>query len=162
MESLLDSEFVAVVFIAGGLGLGFLELFVPSGGILGVLAFLCCTFGVYGLFRQDHPWIATFSVAAIVIIGFFGLRYGLRRISFKGTLETSSSVDEDIVELVGKEGVACSELRPAGVAQIDGRRIDVVSAGAYIAAGTPVRVVDNSGNRVVVREIRPALDDGAS
>lgn len=156
MESLLDSEFVAVVFIAAGLGLGFLELFVPTGGILGIIAFGCCAFGIYGLFRQNHPWIATFSIAGILVAGVFGIRYGLRRISFTGTLETSTSVDEEIAELVGMEGVTCSELRPAGVAQIGGRRIDVVSAGAYIAKGTPVRVVDNSGNRVVVRPIRPA------
>jgi membrane-bound serine protease (ClpP class) len=51
----------------------------------------------------------------------------------------------------GRTGTALSPLRPAGIADIDGARVDVVSDGAYIDAGTPVVVTRVDGNRIVVR-----------
>lgn len=56
-------------------------------------------------------------------------------------------------ELVGKLGVAVSTLRPAGIADIEGKRVDVVSDGEFIEAGEPVRVDHVDGNRVVVRHV---------
>lgn len=55
--------------------------------------------------------------------------------------------------LVGKLGVAVSSLRPAGIADIDGQRIDVVSDGDYVEPGDPIRVDHVDGNRIVVRRL---------
>jgi membrane-bound serine protease (ClpP class) len=41
---------------------------------------------------------------------------------------------------VGDEGVAETDLRPAGRALVHDRMIDVVAAGGWISAGTPVRI----------------------
>jgi membrane-bound serine protease (ClpP class) len=54
--------------------------------------------------------------------------------------------------------VARSDLRPSGVADIGGRRVDVVSDGDFIAAGHPVEVVLDEGYRRVVRRV-PAKPD---
>lgn len=56
-------------------------------------------------------------------------------------------------ELVGKLGVAISMLRPAGIADIEGKRVDVVSDGEFIEAGAQIRVDHVDGNRVVVRHV---------
>jgi membrane-bound serine protease (ClpP class) len=48
-------------------------------------------------------------------------------------------------------GIALTPLRPAGIAELDGARVDVVSQGEYIAAGEPLEVVRTEGHRVVVR-----------
>ncbi len=53
--------------------------------------------------------------------------------------------------LVGHTGVALSDLRPAGIARIDGQRIDVVTEGGWIAAGEPVEVLSDEGYRRLVR-----------
>jgi len=55
--------------------------------------------------------------------------------------------------LLGKSGTAYSDLRPAGFAMIDGRRVDVVAEGGIIDKGLPVKVVKVEGNRVVVRKV---------
>ena len=60
--------------------------------------------------------------------------------------------------LAGTTGVARSDLRPSGVADIDGHRVDVVSDGDFIAAGQPVEVVLDEGYRRVVRRV-PAPPD---
>ena len=55
--------------------------------------------------------------------------------------------------LTGRAGVAVSPLRPAGIAEIDGTRIDVVSDGSFIEAGTGIEVTRVDGNRIVVRRV---------
>ena len=59
-------------------------------------------------------------------------------------------------ELLGRTGTAVSPLRPSGVADIDGARVDVVSDGGFIDAGATVAVIRVDGNRIVVREVRRA------
>jgi membrane-bound serine protease (ClpP class) len=56
--------------------------------------------------------------------------------------------------LEGKVGVAKSVLRPSGIAIIDGKRIDVVTQGAYIEAGTKIRVKEVQGVRIVVVPVK--------
>jgi membrane-bound serine protease (ClpP class) len=55
---------------------------------------------------------------------------------------------------LGRPGTAVGPLRPAGIAEIDGERVDVVSQGEYIETGAPVEVVSVEGNRIVVRRAR--------
>jgi membrane-bound serine protease (ClpP class) len=53
-------------------------------------------------------------------------------------------------ELVGKTGVALTDLRPAGAAQFGDERLDVVSDNMWISAGTPIKIVRSEGYRHVV------------
>ena len=54
-------------------------------------------------------------------------------------------------ELVGKQGVALTKLRPAGRAEIDGEPLDVATEGDFIDAGEPVEIAEVHGNRIIVR-----------
>lgn len=56
-------------------------------------------------------------------------------------------------ELVGREGTAATDLRPAGTIVLGDERIDAVAESGYIAAGTAVRVVRAEGYRHVVRPV---------
>jgi membrane-bound serine protease (ClpP class) len=57
-------------------------------------------------------------------------------------------------ELIGKEGVALTTLRPAGSAEIDGKKYDVMADWEYIESGKPIKVLRVEGIKVVVREIK--------
>jgi len=59
----------------------------------------------------------------------------------------------DNTHLRGQSGTASSYLRPAGVATVDGRRVDVLTQGEFIPAGTPIRVTRVEGARVFVEPI---------
>lgn len=59
-------------------------------------------------------------------------------------------IDQDS-SLLSQIGTAFSTLRPSGKAHINGKMVDVVSDGDFIDPGTPIQVVEVSGNRVVVR-----------
>ncbi len=56
-------------------------------------------------------------------------------------------------DLVGQEGVAVTDLRPAGTAAIAGERLDVVTEGEFVSQGSPVRVLRSEGYRHVVRGV---------
>ena len=69
------------------------------------------------------------------------------------TLETVLSKTADDATLVGLEGTARSDLRPSGTAMFGDRKLDVVTYGDYIQGGTPVRIVEVHGNRIVVEGV---------
>ena len=58
-------------------------------------------------------------------------------------------------------GTAVSPLRPAGIANIDGTRVDVVSDGSFLDPGTPIVVTEVEGNRIVVRPAPARQEDRA-
>ncbi len=63
---------------------------------------------------------------------------------------TSSDTDETLLGLIG---VALTTLRPAGTAEIDGRRVDVVSQSTFVPQGESIEVVSVRGSRVEVRPV---------
>ncbi|MEZ5965155.1 MAG: NfeD family protein [Planctomycetota bacterium] len=77
--------------------------------------------------------------------------------------EVGSAAPSDLSTLLHATGVAESVLRPAGIARVAGRRIDVVTRGELIEAGTPITVLAIEGSRVVVGAVRgaPAVPEGA-
>jgi membrane-bound serine protease (ClpP class) len=95
------------------------------------------------------------------IIAFFLAKY-LPKLPFFGRLalgtpEPGSAMASHAVTrtdpLVGRRGIAISDLRPAGIAQIDGGERDVVADSGYVASGHAVQVVDVRGAIVVVRAL---------
>ena len=69
-----------------------------------------------------------------------------------------ASAPQSDVQWLGKSGRASSPLHPAGIAEIDGRRVDVVSEGELIDAGQAIKVIRVDGNRVVVRNLSDSKD----
>ena len=63
---------------------------------------------------------------------------------------------ETMEELIGQTGVSLTPLRPAGMADIGGERIDVVTRGEFVLPGTRVEIIRVRGSRVIVRTAPPA------
>jgi len=100
----------------------------------------------------------------LAMAGAFALFRVLPRLPFgrRLVLETGMDADRGYVsapdsdhQWLGRTGAAVSPLRPAGMAQIDDTRVDVVSEGEFIDAGTPITVTRVDGNRIVVRPVPP-------
>ena len=60
---------------------------------------------------------------------------------------------EDMQVFMGREGVTSSVLRPTGIADFDGVRLNVSSEGDFIQPGKKVRIIRVEGSRVLVKEI---------
>jgi membrane-bound serine protease (ClpP class) len=57
-------------------------------------------------------------------------------------------------ELIGAEGIALTTLRPAGTAEINGQRVDVVADWDYVERGSRIKVIRVEGIKVVVQEVK--------
>ncbi len=143
-----------------GLLLFGLELFVP-GGILGViggvlllvaviLGFKSEVFGPQGGMVSAVVILAGLCAYIVLILKLFPHTPIGRRLTLSNDMKDSKAADHEDL-LMDQVGEAHTDLRPAGIALIDSRRVDVVAEGDWIASGSPVRVVQVEGNRVVVR-----------
>ena len=55
-------------------------------------------------------------------------------------------------ELIGKSGIALTPLRPSGIAMVDGKRLDVLASGEFVAKGESVTVVSIEGIKINVEK----------
>jgi membrane-bound serine protease (ClpP class) len=160
-----ESSLALATFLVA-LGLAFIvaEIFIVSFGLLTVCSIASLVGAVIIAFNAGPGWGITFIVIEVIMIpvmiigGFKALprtSWGRRLMpdSPKGEDVTATGVDAHQAALMGKEGRTMSMCRPAGIAEIDGVRRDVVSEGVTILADRPVKVIQVEGNRVVVREI---------
>lgn len=150
----------ATLLLSLGFALVVAEVFFPSLGALSILAVLSLGGSVLFAFRETNE--AGYTFLAIAIFGGFGtalLAFKLlprtawgRKIIIAGPsfAQDPAATDPHTKDLLGKSGRALSMLRPAGIAEIDGRRVDCVTVGEMIEAGADVKVTRIEGNRVVV------------
>jgi membrane-bound serine protease (ClpP class) len=157
-----------------GLGVVLLaiELFVTPGfGVTGVLG-LAALFGGLGLalVGSGATWEAVLVAigrVALSLLLALGVALALLRVLPKSpagrrlVLDTElragagyASAPEADRQWLGKSGTAVSALRPSGIAELGGERVDVVSDGEFIDAGQPIEVIRVDGNRIVVRRPR--------
>lgn len=151
------------------LGLGIVliiaEVLFPSFGVLSLLATVSIVGAVALAFRIDASTGITFLIVtgllvpAALMLGFklFPKSPIGKHFVASGTTSTGqATTDPRDLALAGAEGVTETVCRPAGIARFDARRVDVVSRGEIIERGTPVRVLEVKGNRVVVAAVSDA------
>lgn len=148
-----------------GLGLAVLEVFFPSGGMLG---FLCIvSLGASVTFGFMHSGLAGVIMLFIGLIGLpvvvMGAFYWLPKTRFGKTLildtPTSEEVQPDVERrqrlkaLLGKRGKAKSRMMPSGAVSIEGKTYDAVAEATAVDEGDWIEVVEFRGNRLVVRAL---------
>ncbi len=153
----------SIVFFIGGIILLILEMFIPSFGILGILGAAGLIYGIAGAAYDTGNAAQSLGIAALValiIVGVVAYVFRKRGIWNRFILKEELTTEKGFVpnesreSLIGMEGIAKSPLRPAGVAEIGGKRLDVVSPGDFVEPGRPVRVVSVDGTRILVEEIK--------
>jgi membrane-bound serine protease (ClpP class) len=154
-------EFFSILIYLLGLGLLFLELFVPTGGILAVAGVLCTGYGILQVFSFS-VWAGFLIVLVTAAYLYVIIRFWGKRIRSTADLAGSDSVTPEAspTDVVGKEGVTLTILRPAGFAMVGDRRLQVVTDGSYLPKGQKIRVVDVIGNRIVVTKVEEERDLG--
>jgi membrane-bound serine protease (ClpP class) len=153
---------VIALAIAGLIGILFELHVVPGHGIPGVLGALALVAAVLLAFGFPFFFIAveTFSTSIILTAICFALatrifpqNAWIHRLALVDTQGADFVSSSDFSALRGQSGVASSYLRPAGVVLIGDRRVDVLTEGEFIAAGTPVRVTRVEGARIFVEPV---------
>jgi len=163
----------AAILLVVGLILAMLEIFVPSGGVLGFLSVTSLIAALVMAFRHS-PWsglgflgLAVFAVPAGLVFALqlwpktpMGRRILLPLPKSEDVLPNDERRRE-LKSLVGRIGKAKSLMLPSGAVQIDGKTVDALSEGMAIEAGQWVKVVEVRGTRVVVRPTDRRMEPGA-
>jgi membrane-bound serine protease (ClpP class) len=154
----------AILLLGLGLALVIAEVLFPSFGILSILATLAIVGAVAMAFRESTDVGFKFLGATLVLLPaavVLGLKVfprspmGKHMVASGLSFESEAATDPRDLELVGVEGALEADCRPAGVARLADRRVDVVTRGEWIEAGERVRVTEVRGNRVVVARAAP-------
>jgi len=151
------------------LGLLFLlaEIIIPGFGIMGILGIILF---VVGIILTASTFIEALVMFLILLLILAIVIILVVRSASKGRLsktlvlsdslskEKGFSAVEDMKVFLGKEGKAITMLRPAGIGQFEGVRLDVVTEGSYIEENSDIKITEVVGRRIVVDVIESKED----
>ena len=165
-----SANLVWIALLIVGFFLVVVEMYIPGFGVPGISGLICLGVSIY--FLADGSVVAglimMLVVAALLSVALFiSIRTASRargRMAKAGLILKEVSVPEaagdDLAYYVGRQGVARTILRPAGLGEFDGVRLNVYTDGEFIGEGTPIEVTRVEGNRIFVARTEAAGEEG--
>ncbi|MDD3335583.1 MAG: NfeD family protein [Eubacteriales bacterium] len=161
---ILENLPIALCFLFG-IGMLIVEAFMPGFGLPGISGIILEGVAIVLTFLW-HGGLAALGMT-LIILAIVAIAVSLAiRSANKGRLSKSPIIlkEEETAEngylatndmqvFVGKQGVTTTVLRPAGMAEFDGVKLNVVANGEYIPKDVPVTVDHVEGVSVVVRKL---------
>ncbi len=160
-----------IALLAAALLLVMLEAFLPSAGIIGLVAAAVAIGGIVCLFNVSIAW-GVIGIVTFIGLGGVGFMFALsvmpstrfgRRLVHGDDPDARDTGDEDapppadpnaeFEHLIGREGTVVSDLRPVGAIKIDNTRYQAISEVSYIRSGAKVRVTSIDGTQIKVRPV---------
>ena len=154
----------AIILFLAGLFLLLTEIFLIPGfglaGISGIIAILISIFLTFGNIIQ-----AAYSILialGLSIAGFFLLiRYIPQTRTWRKFIlftqqdkELGYTVEtKELKRLIGKKGIAVTPLRPSGIAEVNGKKLNVITGGEYIESNAKIKIIDVEGNKIIVEAV---------
>lgn len=133
------------------------EIFIPSGGLL-ALATAGTLIGSLVVGFNASPLQGWILLGLDLLVFPFLIWWGINQVekmpmALPERLENGGGEDESLHGLMGKEGVAETDLRPVGRIRVDHRMVDAQARSGFLTRGTRVEVIAISGNRLVVKPL---------
>lgn len=150
-----------ILFVAGFILVG-IEMILPGFGLPGISGIICLIGGIV-LTADSFEEGITITIVVIVILGIM-LTIIMALLSSRKSkmpLVLEENLGEakgfinssDLEYLVGKEGVAGTDLRPAGKGDFEGIEFDVRSESQYIVKGTKIKIIALKENVLIVKSV---------
>ncbi|MGI6036729.1 MAG: NfeD family protein [Limnochordia bacterium] len=144
-----------------GLVLLLVEIFlIPGFGFVGIGGLVAIFYSIYSSFPTPQAALGVMAVTLVstIFFGYLLIRYAGRIGAWdRLVLSTSATKEEGYVappsmaHYAGKEGQTLTPLRPSGVIEIEGERLDALSEGRYIPAQSPIVVIRVEGSKIIVK-----------
>ncbi|MDR0870965.1 MAG: hypothetical protein LBN39_09250 [Planctomycetaceae bacterium] len=153
-----------IICLALSLAFAFLEIFIPSGGLLAFLSVSALLGSVVFAFLTNVLFGSGYLTAVIIAVPVF-LWYAVQLFprTFMGRKLLLNPEDdpalqpdlklEALKQLIGKRGIAKSKMMLSGLIEIAGQRINAVSESETVEPGEEIAVVKIDGINVLVRKI---------
>lgn len=170
----MDSNAIfAILLLVVGLAILVAEIFVPSGGLLGVITFISLVVSLVFAYRAwgtSHPNVfGVFCIMLLLLVPTvisFGF-YMLPRTKFGKKVLLEAPEPQDLTpyakessrleKSIGQFGTTITTLNPGGLVKLDGQRLHALSEGLSIEPGAWVEIVAIQGTSVVVRPGTPPV-----
>jgi membrane-bound ClpP family serine protease len=162
---MLESQLLPYLLVFMGLGLILLEVFVPSAGIIGVLAGILLIAGIaIGFMQGTKTGVILLLITAVGVPSLMAFWVKVwphtpigKAVYSRPPTEKEVLPDgehyEGLKQLVGKQGKAQSQMLLSGVIKIDGQSYDAISDGVAVEPGQIVEVISVEANRILVRPL---------
>lgn len=149
---------IGVILLIAGFVLVGIEMIVPGFGAPGILGIICLGAGIFLTADSVENGILI-TVIVIVILGILMtvimgfLSHRKSPIILDADVKAGAPINSsDLEYLLRKEGVAATDLKPAGKGDFDGIELDICSEGQYIKKGSRIVISKISQNRLMVKE----------
>lgn len=152
---------LGILLLIAGFILAGIEMVLPGFSVPGISAIICLVAGVFLL--ADSIMEGVFIT--VVVLALMGILMAVVLWLFsKGKFRSPIILEEeqkksegylsssDLNYLLGKTGVAKTDLRPTGVGEIEGVNFDVISEGNYISKDTEIKIIKVEGSKLIVKE----------
>lgn len=168
MGTILIENLPILLCFIFGIGLLIVEAFMPGFGLPGISGIALEIVAIVLAYLWHGGLMALVMTLAILAIVAVAISLALRSAN-KGRLSKSPIIlndaetsdkgyraTSDMEVFVGKEGVTTTVLRPTGMAEFEGVKLNVVADGEYIPKDVKVKIDHVEGVSVVVRRLRSA------
>jgi membrane-bound serine protease (ClpP class) len=165
------AQWTDLLFLLLGVILLFIELFfIPGFGFVGGLGIILIIVGII-LTLISHPiylplkqignasTILGFSFLITIILFILSMKILPKTklwqnlvLNYSQNKEFKVTSDEE-TNLIEKEGISLSDLRPSGKAKFDNKIVDVQTSGEYIEKGENIKIIEVKGNKIKVKKI---------
>ncbi|MDR3086138.1 MAG: hypothetical protein LBU47_07485 [Christensenellaceae bacterium] len=159
--SVISLNWPAALCLLAGFALVTVEIFLPGFGAPGITGIVLLLAGIVVAADSalEAILLLLLVIALLSLLLFVVLRSTLKGKLSKSplVLENSLSRDagfssaQDFSTFLGREGLSLTPLRPAGSANFEGNKLDVVADGEFIAKGQKIVITKVEGARIVVR-----------
>lgn len=138
------------------------EVFIPSAGLLSICALACLVGGIWLFFQHSAAvgWIGVI-VAVVMVPSLLAMaykvlpktRFGKRVILAPPVRDRGEAIADapELEQLIGRTGRVLTTLRPVGMCDFDGRRVECVAESGYLQKNNRVKVIRVEGTQVTVR-----------
>lgn len=155
-------EIIGLALLVVGFLLAAVEMMAPGFGLPGISAAVCLIAGVFCVTDTlAEGAFVTLMVLALLALMLAVILWLLSKGKLKSPLILREEQQKDkgyissadLNYLLGKKGVAVTDLRPTGTGNFEDIRFDVVSEGKFIDKGAKLEIIRVSGAKLIVREL---------
>jgi membrane-bound ClpP family serine protease len=140
------------------------EVFVPSGGLISICALACLIGGIVIFFRHSTTagWagviIAVVMIPSVIVIAyriFPHTKFGKSVTLAPPERQRGDAIADtpELKGLLGAVGMVITPLRPVGMCDFSGQRVECVAEGGYVDKGRKIKVIHVEGTQLTVRVV---------
>lgn len=154
-------EIIGIILLIAGFILAGIEMYLPGFGLPGILGGACLILGIILTAKTiEQGLLMTIIVVCVLLLIMIVILLVFLKVKKKSSIILDETLtgsagyldESDLQYLLGKEGIAATDLKPSGKGNFEGIEFDVYSESKYISKGQKIKICSIKNSRLTVRE----------